>query len=615
MKKAVHSFRENVWLTLGMGLFGVLVLLAFVAYSGFQNQQFEYMESQNQTALVLWQSQKVQTELARIEGQLRAISDMIAASGAAPENEWFQTYLSQLDVNDQYHVEYRSHWRMEQEMENGTAPQEIINGYSQLLNGKQVISDIQFYQEFSDYYFMIEEPVENFGKTIGSIRCMIPASSLVQQDAADPFPCPEGQYIVDSRGKVYYSSGPMDLTGQNLLDGLTHVSVPSQDLEAVSQALESGRNAAVFLKEKDGTYIMTCASLNYRGWNLVQFVPNGHLRSISKNLLRGTILLGFVFVVMTGGAAYMVYDMIGRKNLHLEYERANYQSLARVLNAVLFEYCPKTGKMSLSLNAAELLDISDCEIEDIRKQPFEAVFPDDMDDFYRLLENDETGVMEIRLRTKNGEWMWYECQVQPTLPGDQSGILTGRIININSRKMRELRLEKESTADPLTGLMNRTAVRSAVERIWKMSPKGFLFMFDIDDFKGINDTKGHMAGDHVLCGVAEVLKRSFRGHDPVGRFGGDEFLAYMADCDSREQAASKAEFILGKLSELSEKEQIRVSLSIGIAAAPKDGGEFDVLYKKADAALYQAKQQGKTCYSFYSQEGQLRIAEGNQTDE
>ena len=482
MSRAVHSFRENFFLALGISLFGVLVLLSFGVYSGFQNEQFEYMESQNQTALVLWQSQRVQTELARIEGQLRAISDMIAASGAAPENEWFQKYLSQMDVDDRYHVEYRSHWLMEQEMETGTVPEEVVDSYLRLMNGEQVISDIRFYQEFGDYYFLVEEPVVNFGKTIGSIRCMIPASSLVQQDAAEPFPFPEGQYIVGRNGMVYYSSGFVDLTGLDLVNGLADEKISAQNLEKVRQAVESDENAAVFLNGKKGAYIMTCASLNYRGWNLVQFVQNGHLRAISESLMRGTIFLGVVFVVMTGGAAYMVYNMIGRKNLRLEYERANYQSLARVLNAILFEYMPKTGKMSLSLNAKELLDISSCEIENIGMQPFEAVFPEDMENFYQLLKDAKTGMMEIRLRSRDGEWLWYECQVQPTLPGGQTDILAGRIININNRKIRELQLERESTADPLTGLMNRTAARMALEQIWNVSQNGFLFVFDIDDF-------------------------------------------------------------------------------------------------------------------------------------
>lgn len=94
MKKAVHSFRENIILTLGIVMFILLFLISFLIYNGFQNNQFKYLESQNQTALVLWQSQKVQTELARVEGQLKAISDMVSASGTYPENDWFQDYLS-----------------------------------------------------------------------------------------------------------------------------------------------------------------------------------------------------------------------------------------------------------------------------------------------------------------------------------------------------------------------------------------------------------------------------------------------------------------------------------------------------------------------------------------
>lgn len=615
MKKAVHSFRENIILTLGIVMFILLFLISFLIYNGFQNNQFKYLESQNQTALVLWQSQKVQTELARVEGQLKAISDMVSASGTYPENDWFQDYLSRLDVNNQYRMEYRPYRIMEQELESGLLSDDAAESYRRLMRGQQVISDIHFYPEYEDYYFVIEEPVVNFGKTIGSIRCMVPAAGLMQQETVDPFPSPIGQYIVDERGDVCYSKGFMDLTGKNMVEGLRAKGVSEGDLEQVRKVIQSDRNAAVFLGGVNGAYIMTCASLNYRGWSLVQFVQDGNMKAVSSSLLHGTIFLVILFVGLTGCSAYMIYTMIGRKNLKLEYQTANYESLARVLDAILFEYQPKTGRMTLSTNAEELLDITSCDIANIRSIPFKAVHDEDMNAFYRLLENAEADKMEIRLRARTGEWLWYECQVQPTIPGQQTEVLAGRIININSRKMRELQLEKKSTADALTGLMNRTAVRSSVEEIWNISPCGFLFMFDVDNFKNVNDSKGHVAGDHILCQIAETLKNSFRGRDPVGRFGGDEFIAYMADCCSREQAEAKAEFIISRLAELSDKENMQVSVSIGISAAPEDGDTFDDLLKKADTALYRAKQQGKTCYCFYSEEEQVKAAEGNQTDE
>lgn len=617
MKRTAHSFGENFALALGSIIFLALFLLSFLVYSGYQNRQFEYMEKENQTAQILWQSQRIQTDLARIEGQLRAISDMVAASGFAPENDWFHNYLANFNVDHRYRLEYRSRRMLDQEMDSGTLSDDMRESHKRLMNGEQSISNIFYFSELEAYYFVIEEPVSMFGKVVGILRCMVPASSLVQQDASSSFLFPESQYIVDGDGKVLYSSGQWDMTGMDLLETLKTEQIRQENLDLVGAALQGAENAAVPLEGEAGDYMLTCASLDYRGWSLVQLVKNGNLKAVSGNLMKGTVFLGVLFVVMTGCAAYMVYGIIGKKNLRLEYEKANYESLARVLDTIIFEYVPKTGRLSLSANSSQLLDLEQCEIGDVRKAPLSVVHPEDLEAFLGLLDEPEPGVMEIRLRSKSGEWLWYECQVQPTMPtapGRPAEIFAGRIISINKRKLRELQLVKESTADPLTGLMNRAAARDAIERILEMTPNGFLFMVDIDNFKEVNDTKGHMEGDTVLCSVAETLRNSFRGHDPVGRFGGDEFVAYMADCDIREQAWAKAEFITRKLSELSEGIQVQVSVSIGIAASPRDGGDFPTLLKKADEALYKAKQKGKNCYCFFGEDGQQEMAGGMETD-
>ena len=126
---------------------------------------------------------------------------------------------------------------------------------------------------------------------------------------------------------------------------------------------------------------------------------------------------------------------------------------------------------------------------------------------------------------------------------------------------------------------------------------GALFMLDVDDFKKINDSRGHTAGDVLLARLVEGIRKEFRQEDITGRIGGDEFVIFMPDTGDAVVACQKAESLLARLAALGEG----MSVSIGIAAFPADGGTYQALYEKADAAMYQAKKLGKHRYSLFTE--------------
>ena len=124
-------------------------------------------------------------------------------------------------------------------------------------------------------------------------------------------------------------------------------------------------------------------------------------------------------------------------------------------------------------------------------------------------------------------------------------------------------------------------------------------MLDIDNFKGLNDTLGHQAGDEFLIELARELKNHFRESDVVGRIGGDEFFALMRNVTEHEQIERKAKDLIDIIQGITEKHaQVELGGSIGISIYPKDGKTLDDLYAKADAAMYKAKKDGKNKYLF-----------------
>ena len=124
-----------------------------------------------------------------------------------------------------------------------------------------------------------------------------------------------------------------------------------------------------------------------------------------------------------------------------------------------------------------------------------------------------------------------------------------------------------------------------------------LYMLDVDNFKALNDTLGHQAGDEFLIRLAERLRTSIRETDVIGRIGGDEFFIFLREVSELTLTENRAKRLLDVISEVAKDYlQVKVSGSIGISRYPENGFDLDSLYAKADEALYEAKHAGKNCY-------------------
>lgn len=157
--------------------------------------------------------------------------------------------------------------------------------------------------------------------------------------------------------------------------------------------------------------------------------------------------------------------------------------------------------------------------------------------------------------------------------------------------------------DSLSGLMNREAFRQRVTAFMNTEPdkeKMHAFvMIDIDRFKAVNDTLGHVRGDEVLQACANILRDQVRSSDFVARIGGDEFAVFYKDAGSAEMMAQKAAAMVEEAHRISlDDAGLTVTLSIGVALYPVDGTDYDTLYHSADEALYQAKNAGRDQFSF-----------------
>ena len=156
----------------------------------------------------------------------------------------------------------------------------------------------------------------------------------------------------------------------------------------------------------------------------------------------------------------------------------------------------------------------------------------------------------------------------------------------------------QAETDTLTGLLNYKGLRSRVEAALAEDKQSALLFIDLDNFKQVNDTLGHMEGNRLLCQIAQILRTQTRMQDFQGRVGGDEFVVYLRNIRTPEQATGCARRICDAVSRLSDtwNNTVPVSCSIGIAIVPKDGLDYTTLFTSADQLAYRAKSAGKNRY-------------------
>ena len=225
-----------------------------------------------------------------------------------------------------------------------------------------------------------------------------------------------------------------------------------------------------------------------------------------------------------------------------------------------------------------------------------------------LRGNLNTYTIEKRYLRRDGRIVWVsltttlvrDCRQQPQY-------FIAIATDISDRKQMEAELIQAAYFDALTQLPNRATFMERLERSLARSPGLFaVLLVDLDDFKAVNDSLGHLAGDRLLVWIGQLLSDCVRAADTVARLGGDEFAILLDPIRGLAEAEAVAERVRQRLQQplRLENREYRASVSIGIALnrAPETGESYGALadlLRDADIAMYQAKEQGKGCYAVF----------------
>lgn len=240
----------------------------------------------------------------------------------------------------------------------------------------------------------------------------------------------------------------------------------------------------------------------------------------------------------------------------------------------------------------------------------DIIHKEDMDTFERFCDNVRSGidkaVFEMRiLNDETDEYLWYRVKMRAIRDEEHHfSKMIGKFENISDVKNAEKRLIDKAERDPLTKVYNKSTTNKLIKSYLRTDSTDTFDAFmiiDVDDFKKVNDTLGHLFGDSILVDLSQEMQDLFRSNDVVGRIGGDEFIVFLRGMKNKQHIESKANDIC-KIFDLlyAGEDGTKITGSLGIALYPQDGNTFDELYRKADLALYSSKRAGKSCYTFYT---------------
>jgi diguanylate cyclase (GGDEF)-like protein/PAS domain S-box-containing protein len=249
------------------------------------------------------------------------------------------------------------------------------------------------------------------------------------------------------------------------------------------------------------------------------------------------------------------------------------------------------------------------------------VHPDDAHvfiDLWAKIRHDQDGrfVACMRYRHKAGRYVWIEASVRLARDPESDQVVgyVGALRDITARREAEEQIRYMALHDALTGLPNRTLFRDRLDQaIAHAARSGSPFAVlacDLDRFKSINDSLGHLAGDALLRVVANRMTAVLRPYDTVARLGGDEFAVLLAYLDEPCSAARVAEQLIAAVSEPIDLDgqTVEVGVSIGLTLALQPDTCANELFKRADIALYEAKAAGRNTYREFEADAGARVA-------
>lgn len=321
------------------------------------------------------------------------------------------------------------------------------------------------------------------------------------------------------------------------------------------------------------------------------------------------------------------YYELMKSQQNLEASEERYKISIEGANDGLWDWDLRKKNFFLSPKCYEICGYKKEDLESNAKDLMKCVHPDFVSPLKKafsnmLLNKHQYLNIEFLVETKDKKYIWLLCKGHALF--DEKGEpvrAAGSITDINNQKESIKLIEKFAYSDSLTELPNRASlidyIKNKLHEASSNSMKLAVLFLDLDNFKSINDTRGHYFGDELLKTAAERLNACISDDDFLARLGGDEFMLVMSNFTGIKDLSMVVDKILLSLNNpiIIQNHEVNITTSIGIAIYPEDGlNEMDLI-KNADTAMYKAKEFGKNKYVFFSTEMNRKITEKVELEE
>lgn len=395
--------------------------------------------------------------------------------------------------------------------------------------------------------------------------------------------------------RTYVNPSVIRITGflqEELLDSKPSDFSPLKDSLLFEKTLQE-----VIQTGKEATLEMEVVSpLDYKGWRHLHIVPESDAN-------------GEVTSVLAIGR-----DISKRKKIEFQLRENEiiFQEAQHIAKVGSWKFDISTQAITWSDEMYRIFDIDPQNTRSRRKLFMEIIHPEDLsyvkEIHYQAQKKHIPFETTHRVSLKNGTLKYIYAKAMTYYDDNQNAIsIMGTVQDVTEQKMVEKQVEFLAHHDILTELPNRMLAQSRCEQsiayAKRNKSKVALLFIDLDDFKTINDSLGHLAGDTMLKMVANRLKKYIRQTDTLSRQGGDEFLMMLTDVEDADDVSTVAQKLLREFEKPFQLDthNISSSISIGIALYPDDGRYFEALLQCADTAMYKAKEAGRNTYCFFTE--------------
>lgn len=494
--------------------------------------------------------------------------------------------------------------------------------YKTSMQGYNHISQILQNSITGEDVFVFSSPVYGNSGIQGVLGAAIRVKDF--QELLDPS-------IFDGMGYVYIISGSGDVLVEPILEDQP---INEQNVMTFIDRAENESNVTVRrlkedmrLRQKGYLTFVTGGNahniyympLGINDWYIFCGVPQSYFAQQSSELDGIAFLLSVGILIAL--APLILFLWIGerlrkadllKRNKELQWNEERFRIAASLSDNIIFE-ADLVNNTMLFPNGFKNRMGYEPMTQDFPYAIVEAghIHPDDAEAFIEMHTNippfTEKLSGEFRIKREGEDYIWHRIE-EKLLTNEKGQAIRsiGSVLNIDDEKKALALLEARTQIECASGLYNKQATEIFIKKFLEEEPRGThaMIVFDIDEFKSVNDSLGHVHGDQVISDLSDVLRNQFRATDILGRIGGDEFMVFLKNIPNELFVAAKIAKIRNIITKMHQ-----VGVSAGIAIYPQDGTTYLELYNHADIAMYSVKKNGKNGFEFY-----VDIAKNNEDE-